>query len=307
VNPPGVILASWLLLNLLHRGYVAARRAAWERGVTRDADGLLPLGREYTLGGGPFALLMVHGFADSPRAWHRLARRLAADGRFTCRAMRLPGAMEPAGAAARQSLALWREAVDTEIEALRATGAAVWPTGHSLGGALALDAARRRPETVAGVVALAPLIRVSRRRSPLLPPAAWFRIARVALALSPVFESCFTVQAVARDDPGFTYLRDRFIPFSVYRALFALMRANRDAAAEFDLPLLMVTADDDVVVDTPAARRWFAACRGPKRHLRREDASHELLLEPGWEEMADAIAEFVTTPAEQLQAGASAV
>ena len=103
--------------------------------------------------------------------------------------------------------------------------------GHSLGGALALDAALRLPDLVNGVALFAPLIEVSRKRCPLLPPHVWFAIARVALCLSPTFESPFAVQGVAEDDPSFAFARDRFIPFCVYRSLFRLIREIRPRAA----------------------------------------------------------------------------
>ena len=162
-----------------------------------------------------------------------------------------------------------------------------------MGAALALDAALRRPATTAGVAALAPLIEVSNRRSPLLPPAVWFRLATIALCLSPNFESCFSSEGVAVDDPSFTYTRDRFIPFSVYRGLFELIRSNRKRAEQLACPLFAATAEYDKVVDSPAALRWFSACRSPIRLRSLAQIGHVIPLEIGWQLLTDDLAGFI--------------
>jgi alpha-beta hydrolase superfamily lysophospholipase len=286
-------LSLWLAANLIHTAWVSVRRLLWERRIVRDADGLLPDAAAFTVGNGPIALLFVHGFADTPRVWKRFAERLAATGLFTCRALRLPGCAEPAERARRQSLARWQAAVDDEIDRLRAAHTHLWLVGHSLGGALSIDAALRRPGIVHGLVLLAPLINVSRKRSPLLPPALWFKLATVALACSPTFESCFSANGVAADDPSFTYTRDRFIPFGVYRALFALVRINRDRASTLSLPVFAELSGRDKVVDTPAAQVWLAGCRG-ETHVRvAADIGHVVPIELGWQTLADDVAAFI--------------
>jgi pimeloyl-ACP methyl ester carboxylesterase len=287
------ITAAWLGVNVLHAAWVESRRFFWEKRLARDADGLLPGAAAYTVGSGPVALLFIHGFADTPMIWKRMAERLASTGNFTCRAMRLPGSAEPAPRARLQSLERWRQAVNEETDALRAAHVTVWVIGHSMGAALALDAALRSPDKVAGVAALAPMIAVSHRRSPLLPPGVWFRLARVALGLSPTFESCFSADGVAVDDPAFTYTRDRFIPFSVYCGLFQLIRSNRDQAARLSQPVFAATAERDSVIDTPAALRWIAACPGRKAIRALSDIGHVIPLEIGWQALADGLARFI--------------
>lgn len=288
-----IIVAAWLGINLLHAAWVEVRRHFWEKRIRRDVDGLLPDAAAYTAGNGPVALLFIHGFADTPRIWKRMAERLAATGGFTCRAMRLPGSAVPAPRARLQSLGLWRQSVDNELDVLRAAHPAVWVIGHSMGAALALDAALRTPDRIDGVAALAPMLAVSHRRSPLLPPATWFRLARVALGLSPTFESCFSADGVAVDDPTFTYTRDRFIPFCVYGGLFQLIRSNRDQASRLAQPVFAVTAERDSVIDTPAALRWFAACPGPKEIRAFTDIGHVIPLEIGWQALTDDLAAFI--------------
>ena len=292
------LLGLWLAANLLHTAWLQTRRYCWERRIARDADGLLPRAAAFSAGEGPTALLLIHGFADTPRIWKRMADRLAASGTVTSRAMRLPGSGETATQARHQSLALWRQAVDEELDRLCATHSTVWIAGHSMGGALALDAALRRPEAVAGVAVFAPMIEVSRRRSPLLAPAVWFRLASWTLFLSPTFESCFSADGVAADDPSFTYARDRFIPFCVYRGLFELICANRSRAACLACPVFAVTSGRDSVVDTPAALRWLSCCKGPKRLRTLTDIGHVIPLENGWQSLADNLVDFIREQAQ---------
>ncbi|MDD4173054.1 MAG: alpha/beta hydrolase [Kiritimatiellia bacterium] len=285
--------AAWLGMNLLHGLWVGLRRRAWEKLARREPNGLLPDAAAYRIGNGPVALLFIHGFADTPCIWRRMTRRLAEGERFTCRAMRLPGSAETAAHARCQSLALWRTQVADELVRLRETHEAVWIVGHSLGGALALDAALRLPDLVDGVAVFAPLIDVARARCPLLPPRVWFALARVALCLSPTFESPFAAQGVAEDDPSFTFARDRFIPFCVYRALFRLISEIRPRAASLACPLFALTASHDSVVDTAAAQRWLAACPGPKSVRDLPEASHVIPLCAEWEALADEMAAFI--------------
>jgi pimeloyl-ACP methyl ester carboxylesterase len=173
----------------------------------------------YRIGNGSVALLFIHGFADTPCVWRRITRRLAEGERFTCRAMRLPGSAEPAAFARCQSLALWRTQVADELVRLREAHDAVWVVGHSLGGALALDAALRLPgwwtvwrSSPRSSMWRARGVRCCRRVSGSRWPAS-------RSASRRRFESPFAVQGVAEDDPSFTFARDRFIPFRVYRAL----------------------------------------------------------------------------------------
>jgi carboxylesterase len=291
------ILSLWLAANALHALWIGARRRGWERTFARDAAGVREGAQAYTAGAGPIALLWIPGFSDPPAMLRRLAQRLADTGRFTCRVMRLPGAGEPTRAAARQSLDDWRAAVRREVAALRRDHARVWVAGHSLGAGLALLTALEAGAGVDGVVAITPLLRISRRRAPVLSPGAWFALARVVFALSPTFENCFAPTAVADDDPSFRVSRDRFIAFATYRNLFALTAALAPQAERLRTPLLAVLAAEDRVVDTPAVQRWCERVTAPKMVRLLPQTGHLVTLAPGWERVADDIAAFCAGPA----------
>ena len=289
-----LIPVAWLGANLLHALWIGGRRWRRERRIRRDAAGVAEGAEAYTVGSGPVAMLWVHGFADTPQTFRRMAERMAATGACTCRVMRLPGAAEPLAVAARQTQETWLAAVNAEVAALRRGHARVWLLGHSLGGTLALAVALRDPAAADGLILLAPLIAVSRRRSPVLSPRLWFRLARVAFVGSRVFESCFAVNAVAADDPTFTYHRDRFIPFSTYRNLFALIDEIAPRAAELRAPVFAALAAEDRVVDTPVAQQWFAGVVAPKTVRVLPGIAHALPLEGGWQALTDEIVAFVS-------------
>ena len=298
------LCAAWLFVNLVHAVWVETRRHLWERRITRQPNGLLPEADAYQVGNGPIALLFIHGFADTPCLWRRITRRLAANGAFTCRAMRLPGSAEPAARSKLQSLEIWRAHVDDELARLHEAHKTVWVIGHSLGGTLALDAALRHPVLVDGVAALAPVFEISRQCLPLFPPPVWFSIARIALCLSPTLESPFSDDNVAADDPLFVHKRDRFIPFRAYCAVVDLTRAIRNQSTRPACPLFAVESEQDPIVDGPAALRWMDACTGPKEVIKLTNAGHLIPLEKGWQEGTDAFAAFVLSHTPAVSASA---
>lgn len=291
------LLLCWLLANVLHRLWTGVRLRRWENGFVRDAHGLRPGVEPYTVGSGPIAVLWVHGFADSPALFRRMTQRLADTGRFTCRAMRLPGAGETLRQAARVTLKDLDAALRREIAELQRNHKQVWVAGHSMGASLALQVALDPASGVAGVVVLTPMIRVSRRRSPVLPPAIWFRLADVVFFLSRTFESCFAPNTIAADAPAFATSRDRFIPFITYRNVFALIDVLAPRAAELRVPIFAALAAEDRVVDTFAAQQWLEVVTAPKVVRVLPDVAHELPLETGWQQLTDEIASFIPSGA----------
>jgi pimeloyl-ACP methyl ester carboxylesterase len=180
-------LATWAHLAFWRRRLALPGGAA-ERLTARTADGwTLTLARRRPAPGAParpWPVLLVHGIAMNRHALDfggpptSLAAALAAAG-FDCFALDLRGhgdARPDPGAPRDWSLDDYLELdVPAALEAVRgATGAArvLW-VGHSQGALLGLAAAARRPAQVAGLVALAPPIRLDGavplvRRIPLL-------------------------------------------------------------------------------------------------------------------------------------------
>jgi lysophospholipase len=233
----------------------------------------------------------VHGYADNAGLFKKLANRLVAEHDWTCRALRLPGAAEPLERAILQAdLDLWRQAIDAELAPLAATHRQVWLVGHSMGAALAVDAASRQPGTAAGLVLLAPLIKVSAANSPLgVPPRCWYALLRRTLVFSRIAENWLAPVNSA----GAAYL-DRFVGVRYFDQVFRLTDQLAASRLPAQTPVLMVVAGRDRVVDSAAALAWFATIPASRKEVRHEIAmGHVLPVEDGWEQVATAIASFI--------------
>ena len=240
------------------------------------------------------ALLLIHGFADGPAVFAQLAPPLA-DAGFAVRALHLSGSGVPPAEMKGLTLATWRADIDREIAALQAAapGRPVWLVGHSLGGALAFDAALRPANQVAGLVLLAPLVEVSRARSPVLSPRQWFNLLDHLLVFTDTIES-----RLPKDlhDPAAraAYRTDKYVHRDVYRALFDATDAVRPRAGEWHGPLLAVVSATDQIVDSSATRFFFAATNAAPAKLGEEHAAgHVLPLDYGHARLADRIVRFI--------------
>jgi esterase/lipase len=240
------------------------------------------------------ALLLIHGFADGPSVFAKLAPPLAEAG-FAVRALHLSGSGVPPAKMKGTTLATWRADIDREINDLRAiqSDRPVWLVGHSLGGTLAFDAALRPANHVAGLVLLAPLVEVSGARSPLLPPRQWFRLLDRLLVFSDVVESRLPADL---HDPAARalYKTDKFIHRDIYRALFDAIDAVRPRAGDWRGPLLMVVSPSDQIVDTVATKYFFAATNAAPANLSEHYAGgHVLPLDAGHDKIAAKIVRFI--------------
>ncbi len=302
MNAPRSIVARWAEGALRavvaaadgpHARWVGRCVDRWEARQSRDADGLLNGAAAYQLGDGARGLLAVHGFADSPAVWRPMAERWAQRHGLRVRAMRLPGSAEPVCRSARVRRELWLDAVAAEAAALRRSCTTVWAVGHSLGAALLVDAVASGQLVADGLLLLAPLVRVSRRRSPLLTPERWFELCDPALRKTRFLRSPFGPQAV---QPALAARlpRDAFFAIEVYRALFEVERSIQQAAACLTMPMMAVLCGHDRTVDPDAAQQFLAGCPAVRKQvLRRMDCGHAMPVDTGWEALADRLAAFL--------------
>lgn len=286
------IPVAWLGLDFSYSLLVKFQYARWEAGIERDPDGVRRGCREFTVGQGDTALLLIHGFSDSPAVFGHMAPDLAARG-FVCRAMRLPFFATPLELYSHTSAAQWRQAVRDELRRLRASHRRVFLVAHSLGAAVALDALAGQPESVDGTILLAPLVEVADANVPLLPLPAWFHVLDHLLLFTDRVSIPGAAQAAGQTASAMMKT-DSFIPRSVFRELFAVVARNRSRAAAFSSPLLVVLAGQDAVVDNQAARAFFRRCTAPSKRLSYlPTAGHILPMDAAWKAVVEEISQFL--------------
>ena len=282
----------WLSGDLIYSSMVAYRIKKWEASVERDDEGVQQGCREYTIGSGETAVLLIHGINDSPHCYHRMAPVLAEEG-FTCRAMRLPGFAQPIERYAQATKGQWLAAVEHEIRRLRQDHRRVAIVAHSLGGAVTIACLLKNPKAVDAVVLLAPAVDVSNRRSPLFSTRTWHAIGSHSLWFTKVTSSPFgndCRDAAEREYPG----RTAFMPIAIAEQTFQLIDDNRGRAAEFETPLMMVLAKDDQVIDWQAAQRFYQQVSVDDKVIYYANQSgHAIPVDYGWESLTHEIAAFL--------------
>lgn len=287
----GILIATVAGGDLIYAGWVKRRYSKWEARVERGPDGVRRGAEAFTVGEGRVAILFVHGFGSSPAVFGRMAPALAARG-YTCRAMRLPGFGEPVLRFSEKTRDDWREALAAEMTTLRRGHDRVWIVAHSMGGTLSLDALSRNPEFCDGLVLIAPLVEVSRKRSLGLPPELMFRMANGVLRESRVLELCFPVDAA---DPEVASLegRDVFVPREAYVEMFRLLRDVRRDPPSLSIPTLAMVSRRDRVTDGRAAADFVRHFAPSAKILHADRAGHVIPLDHGWSEAARQVDEFI--------------
>ena len=286
--PIGLIVGA----DFLYASWLRFRHQAWEKTVERLPNGVRVNCEAFTVGEGDTAILCVHGYADVPAVYRTMAPELAARG-YTCRALRLPGFGEPMAAYRRTSRAQWLDEVRREVEALRTTHDRVWIAGHSTGGALALQLAGLDDGAIDGIVLLAPLLKVSSERSPILPTHRWFAIGDRILHCTDMVENVFPIVG---DDPevGNYPYRDLFVPLNVVRDLFGLMAEVEGTGPAVSVPVLLFQAGADKVVDNPESTAYFDSLASPvKERIELPRSGHAIMIDSDWTNVVEEMHRFI--------------
>ena len=225
----------------------------------RNADGII-IGAEPVLlrGVRPGAVLLLHGYNDSPQAVTSLANALHAAGWTVC-APALPGHARTLDAFARSRARDWLAAARAELDALRRTHEDVAVCGMSMGGALALALAADVPE-VRAVVGLAPYLHLSRAMEALL-------VFGPVAALGARYVSGGGKRSVHDSKAA-----ERMIAYraSTPRLLYELTRVTRHAFARLPQvrqPVLVVQSREDNRIPQKSAQRAFDRIGSPDKTL----------------------------------------
>ncbi|MDA3924864.1 MAG: alpha/beta hydrolase [Kiritimatiellae bacterium] len=288
-----IVLLIWITGNLIHLLWIQGRYHCWNRKVVRNESGLLEHSEPFSCGKGDKALIFIHGFADLPYGWKRIAQRLTNSHEFSCHAIRVPRWGESLSSARGVSIDEIRTAVDSKINEIKGDRKQIWLVGHSMGCAIAIDAIPRNHANISGLVTLAPLLRVSNRRVPCLTARFWYGLGTKVLWMARTFESPFTERLTAVDDPSYTYAVDKFVPYSVYDILFSITASNQNIELPNKMPIFCAISTRDKVIDSDAAQEWFEKLPNPKALYVDKDSEHALHFGINWKDITDEIGEFV--------------
>ena len=154
----GVVLAIWWPVRLAIAQHMVR---AFKQAHPRNSGGVI-IGAEpiYARGIRPGAVLVLHGYNDSPQSVAPLATALHEAG-WTVDAPLLPGHGRTLQAFGQSGADAWISAAREHYGALSAQHAEVAVCGMSMGGAIALMLAAENPD-VRAVVAIAPYLHLSR-------------------------------------------------------------------------------------------------------------------------------------------------
>ena len=198
---------------------------------------------------GDVCAVFIHGFMGSPAQFSRLAEVARAAGSQS-RLITLPGHGGGVREFMRAGRSAWLAHVETELADLRAQHEKLLLVGHSMGGLLAINAAAKQPEGIAGILALAlPLY--------LRATANGLRIRiHSVLPARPEEDSRVCAARELRGVQGVTlWNAPALVPNSL--GLLRLMAQTRKALPNLAVPLNVINSAEDELV----SRRSLAFVR----------------------------------------------
>jgi pimeloyl-ACP methyl ester carboxylesterase len=206
-------------------------------------------------------IVLIHGAASGSATFLDVGRRLGARRRTL--ALDLPGHGQSAPAKHPISIEMYRDVVGRAC-AERGLGRAIL-AGHSMGGAIALEAALAWPDKVAGVAVLAAGAQLPGR-----PPEDYTHLPDL---LARMCYSAATPREVAERWARISVVA----PPEVARADFAACGRfdARARVAELAVPLLVVCGDEDLMV-APRHSTWLAEHAPGARLIALARAGHNL-------------------------------
>lgn len=249
-------------------------------------DGVVTGASAFTLeGDARRAVLLLHGFGDTPQTLEYLARHLNKAG-WTVRVPLLPGHGRLLHDLVTGRAGAWITCAREELAALRAKHETVAIVGLSMGGALATILAAEAPAPPA-MVLLAPYLSMPRR----IRLAA--RTYRVWAPLFPYVRG--RGERSVRDEreralslsPGITTGR-------LLRELQKVVSRAQDALPRIVIPTRVIHSREDNRIPADAALRNFAKLGAPEKELIwREGTGHVITVDFGRDEVFDLVEEWI--------------
>lgn len=251
------------------------------------APSVRPGAEPFAADGGHRGVLFCHGFTGSPASLRPWAQHLAGQG-YTVRVPRLPGHGTSWQEMNTTTWQQWYAEVEAALTELRSRCDWVAVAGLSMGGALALRLAERRPRDVGALVLVNPAIGLKRRDLALLPV-----LRRVTGSFPGISND---IRLAGQDEIAY----DR-VPLNAMASQLELWRDVRANLSRVAAPLLYFRSLTDHVVDGVSET---AILRGVSSTVRRfvelPDSYHVATLDHDAQRIFDQSTQFL---AEQAPAG----
>jgi carboxylesterase len=281
----GILVLAWWPVRLVIAHHAERR---FEAAYRRGPDGVI-IGAESLLlrGTRPGAVLVLHGYNDSPQAVASMAGALH-DAGWTAYAPLLPGHGRTLQAFAESGAVEWIRGAREALARLRRDHEAVAVCGLSMGGALALLLAAEDPN-VRAVVGIAPYLQLT-----------WPM--RILLILSPVAElGAKYVSGGGRRSVHDPQAAERMIAYRqstprLLRELSAVARRAFEALPRLQQPVLIVHSREDNRIPSRLAEAAFARIGSRDKRLEwRTGTGHVLTVDYGHREMERMVVEWLST------------
>ena len=182
------------------------------------------------------AVIFIHGIVSTPRFWDEYIAAIPED--WSVVNLLLPGHGGSVTDFGRAKRGAWRRHVQETIGRLKATHARVFLVGHSMGGLLSILEAVDAPDGIAGLMLMAPALRIRVK-----PSALWHNTLK-GLGLAESREELARYYSVIPDWRFWRYIG--WIPR--YLELFSLSRQARHALPRLAIPTrAFIHAGDELV------------------------------------------------------------
>ncbi|WP_010274153.1 alpha/beta hydrolase [Paenibacillus senegalensis] len=235
------------------------------------------------------AIVLVHGAGEHFARYEWLCEQLNKEG-FSVYGGDLPGYGRTAGKRGHiNSFAQYFQAVERWLQQASYKDRPVYLLGHSMGGLVTIRYAMENSPQVNGIILSSPCLKLYRQVSRSLEmlvsvlnrslPGLQFKSGIQPGAVSRSKE----VQRRVTDDPYYA----KKVSVRWYKELSSAMAIAREQTSRFpDIPLLVMQAGDDLVVQAEASREWYAKLEIPDKHYREwPGLYHELFNEPEKQEV----------------------
>ncbi|MBX6342813.1 MAG: alpha/beta fold hydrolase [Thermomicrobiaceae bacterium] len=200
-----------------------------------SANPLLPGAEPFFFSGSEIGVLLSHGYTGTPQSMRWLGEFLSREAGFTVSGPLLPGHGTTPEDMAQTTAADWIRALEEALDGLRRQCSAIFVSGLSMGGTLALYLAAVYPDIVIGVVPINAAIVLDN------PDLAGIAFASDAPP---------TIPGIGSDikQGGVSEVAYPVVPVATLRHLYALLGVTRDLLPRVLCPLLVFQSREDHVV-----------------------------------------------------------